>query len=64
MGFKDILGAGLKYAQETAQQKSAQIEEWKRRYSRFDDDKLKQIYHKETGNRKLAAGILLKERGY
>lgn len=64
MSLMDMLNKGLKVADNALKEKSQEIQEYKRRYERYDDQHLKKIYHESSGNKKLAIGMLLKERGY
>lgn len=64
MSLMDMLNKGVKIADDALKEKSQEIEEYKRRYERYDDQHLKKIFRESNGNKKLAIGMLLKERGY
>lgn len=67
MGFSDILAKGWELAQkgrEMIQEKYDHINEIKSRLEECDDDELVHIYRSATGDKKIAAGLLLKDRGY
>ena len=64
MGFFDTLGELAGNAANTARETKAAIEEEKERLQYKSDEELKQLLRGSNFKRKMAAGLLLKERGY
>ena len=64
MGFFDSLGKIAAERLEKAVEQQAKINEIKGRYSHYSDSKLIEKFKAESGDHKLAIGMLLKDRGY
>ena len=64
MGFWSTVGDIGKGAIAATQKMAEETRQYKEQYSNYDDSKLKEIYRNSGGAKKLAAGALLKERGY
>lgn len=76
MGFLDFLGKAyykfeekapeimdfMMKAQERADRRTAEVEEYKERYSNLSNKELKNIYDNKYGTKKTAAAAVLKER--
>ena len=63
MGFFDTLGELAGNAANTARETKAAIEEEKERLQYKSDEELQRILQTGSFKRKMAAGLLLKERG-
>ncbi len=57
MGFLDAASGYLK-------EKNERLEHYKLRYGGKSDEELKKLFSQSTGDKKIAIGMLLKERGY
>ena len=64
MGFFGTLGDLGKKAFDKASDKAQEVEEMKNEFRNYDDDRLKWTFKNSSGFRKMAAGSVLKERGY
>lgn len=67
MDFSDLLSKGWELAQkgkEKLQEKYDHINEIKNHLEGYEDEKLYRIFRTSSGDMKIAAGLLLKERGY
>lgn len=67
MGFSDLMRKGLELAGKGAgkvQEKYAHINEIKNQLEEYGDNQLYRIYQSSSGDQKIAAGMLLKERGH
>lgn len=64
MGFGEFLGNIAKEAVDSLKERAEKIERYKESLDRYDDKRLIKEYKSSSGDRKLAAGLLLKERGY
>ena len=58
------IGSEINNAAEKAQKMQQDVEMYMDRYESYSDEDLMQIYRRERGERKIAAGQLLKQRGY
>lgn len=57
MGIFDSIGG-------YTSKKKDQFTEYREKYDRYDDERLKKAYMQASGVKKMAIGTLLKERGY
>jgi hypothetical protein len=64
MGFWDVLKDVGKGVIDTVKEKQERIMYYKDLYSSYDDEALIRKYKTATGDAKLGAGLVLKERGY
>ena len=64
MGFFDTLGDFGQKAFNAASGKAREVEAMKNEFRDYDDDRLKWTFKNSSGFRKMAAGSVLKERGY
>ena len=64
MGFFSTLGDLGKSAFDKASEKAQEVEDMKNEFRDYDDDRLKWTFKNSSGFRKMAAGSVLKERGY
>ena len=64
MGIWDGIKKAGQMGAQAIQEKQANIERYKLRYERLDDESLIQKYKSSTGDARLACMLLLKERGY
>lgn len=64
MGLFDVLKSGANAVMDSVAKKQEAINRYKARLESEDDDSLKRIFKNSSGEKKLAAGILLRERGY
>lgn len=64
MGFLNILEKGIKAGMGKAQKYKEDVEKYKMQYDRYDDRRLMELFKSSTGARKIACGLLLRERGY
>ena len=64
MGFFDVLLNVGKNVVDTINEKQERIMHYKDLYSSYDDEALIRKYKTATGDAKLGAGLVLKERGY
>lgn len=64
MGFLNTIGKGLQFGAEQLKKNKAEVEDYKAQYERYDDRRLMEMFQSSSGSRKLACGLLLKERGY
>lgn len=64
MSFGNFLGKVVGNAVKSVNEKAERVEKLKKTYDRYDDKRLIEEYKRASGERKLAASILLKERGY
>lgn len=63
MSFWDVLKAIGGALLNQVEKKEASIERYKDKYSDLDQEELVKKYKSSSGDAKLAAGVLLKERG-
>lgn len=64
MGFFSTLGDLGKAAFDKASEKAQEVEDMKNEFRDYNDDRLKWTFKNSSGFRKMAAGSVLKERGY
>lgn len=64
MSLLNMLEKGLKAGIDKAQQNKEEIEKYKMEYDRYDDRRLMELFRSSSGTRKMACGLLLRERGY
>ncbi|KOY81131.1 hypothetical protein I6G82_03510 [Lysinibacillus macroides] len=64
MGFGNFLKGAAKAAGNAIVEKTEAIQQEKDRIAHFSDEKLYELGTRGQGNRRIAARMLLKERGY
>lgn len=64
MSLLNILEKGLKAGIDKAQRDKEEVEKYKKAYDRYDDRRLMELFRSSSGARKMACGLLLRERGY
>ncbi|MEC1788637.1 hypothetical protein [Schinkia azotoformans] len=64
MGFGDFLKGAAKAAGNAIVEKAEAVQAEKDKIAHFSDEKLYELGTRGTGNRRMAARMLLKERGY
>lgn len=64
MGFADFLKDVGSSVHTNIQKRNEKIQQYKERYERYDDDFLKKAFKNSSGEKMLAIGMILRERGY
>lgn len=64
MGFKELLGSGLRSGYNAIKEKNEKILEYKSKLERYDDERLMKEFQRCSGEKRMACVFLLKDRGY